>query len=85
MGDVTITLVVVMQKFGFHPTQHPLTKANSHPNQIINWKAQLEGGDADVFGASNGGATMVISSACHFFWTALPRDWRAAMIEVVAD
>ncbi len=29
-----------------------------HPNQITSWKAQLEGGAADVFGAggSNGGA-----------------------------
>ena len=25
-----------------------------HPNQITTWKAQLEGGAADVFGASNG-------------------------------
>ena len=25
-----------------------------HPNQITSWKAQLEGGAADVFGPSNG-------------------------------
>ena len=25
-----------------------------HPNQITTWKAQLEGGAADVFGAGNG-------------------------------
>jgi len=25
-----------------------------HPNQITTWKAQLEGGAADVFGPSNG-------------------------------
>ncbi len=25
-----------------------------HPNQITTWKAQLEGGAADVFGSSNG-------------------------------
>src|ERR1700694_3885112 len=25
-----------------------------HPNQITSWKAQLEGGAADVFGAGNG-------------------------------
>ena len=28
-----------------------------HPNQITTWKAQLEGGAADVFGSSNGTAT----------------------------
>jgi transposase-like protein len=27
-----------------------------HPNQITTWKAQLEGGAADVFGPSNGAA-----------------------------
>ena len=27
-----------------------------HPNQITSWKAQLEGGAADVFGAGNGAA-----------------------------
>jgi transposase-like protein len=27
-----------------------------HPNQITTWKAQLEGGAADVFGAGNGTA-----------------------------
>jgi transposase len=27
-----------------------------HPNQITSWKAQLEGGAADVFGPSNGAA-----------------------------
>ena len=27
-----------------------------HPNQITSWKAQLEGGAADVFDASNGAA-----------------------------
>ena len=67
VGDVTITLVVVMQKFGFHPTQHPLTKAKSHPNQITNWKASLRVEMLMFFGASNGGATTVISSACHYF------------------
>jgi transposase len=27
-----------------------------HPNQITSWKAQLEGGAADVFGLGNGAA-----------------------------
>ena len=27
-----------------------------HPNQITTWKAQLEGGAADVFGSCNGAA-----------------------------
>ena len=27
-----------------------------HPNQITTWKAQLEGGAADVFGSGNGSA-----------------------------
>ena len=27
-----------------------------HPNQITTWKAQLEGGAADVFGCGNGAA-----------------------------
>ena len=27
-----------------------------HPNQITTWKAQLEGGAADVFGSGNGAA-----------------------------
>jgi transposase-like protein len=27
-----------------------------HPNQITSWKAQLEGGAADVFGSCNGAA-----------------------------
>ena len=27
-----------------------------HPNQVTTWKAQLEGGAADVFGAGNGSA-----------------------------
>ena len=28
-----------------------------HPNQITSWKAQLEGGAADVFGPGHGNAT----------------------------
>jgi transposase-like protein len=28
-----------------------------HPNQVTAWKAQLEGGAADVFDSGNGGAT----------------------------
>jgi transposase-like protein len=28
-----------------------------HPNQITSWKAQLEGGAADVFGPGSGGVT----------------------------
>jgi len=28
-----------------------------HPNQVTSWKAQLEGGAADVFGAGGGHAT----------------------------
>ena len=28
-----------------------------HPNQVTTWKAQLEGGAADVFGAGNGTAS----------------------------
>jgi transposase len=31
-----------------------------HPNQITSWKAQLEGGAADVFGPSNGAAQPAI-------------------------
>jgi transposase-like protein len=31
-----------------------------HPNQITTWKAQLEGGAADVFGCSNGAAQPVV-------------------------
>ena len=30
-----------------------------HPNQITSWKAQLEGGAADVFGAGGGSAPAV--------------------------
>jgi transposase-like protein len=30
-----------------------------HPNQITTWKAQLEGGAADVFGAGSGSAPPV--------------------------
>jgi transposase len=29
-----------------------------HPNQVTSWKAQLEGGAADVFGPGSGGAAM---------------------------
>jgi transposase len=28
-----------------------------HPNQVTSWKAQLEGGAADVFGPGSGGRT----------------------------
>ena len=28
-----------------------------HPNQVTSWKAQLEGGAADVFGPGGGGGT----------------------------
>jgi transposase len=28
-----------------------------HPNQVTSWKAQLEGGAADVFGAGSGNGT----------------------------
>ena len=28
-----------------------------HPNQITSWKAQLEGGAADVFGSGSAGST----------------------------
>ena len=28
-----------------------------HPNQVTSWKAQLEGGAADVFGAGSGNAS----------------------------
>ena len=28
-----------------------------HPNQVTSWKAQLEGGAADVFGAGSGAAS----------------------------
>ena len=31
-----------------------------HPNQITAWKAQLEGGAADVFGSGNGAAQPAI-------------------------
>jgi transposase len=31
-----------------------------HPNQITTWKAQLEGGAADVFGSGNGAAPPAI-------------------------
>jgi transposase-like protein len=31
-----------------------------HPNQITSWKAQLEGGAADVFGGGNGAAQPAI-------------------------
>ena len=31
-----------------------------HPNQITSWKAQLEGGAADVFGAGGNGAPTAI-------------------------
>ena len=31
-----------------------------HPNQITTWKAQLEGGAADVFGLGNGAAQPVV-------------------------
>ncbi len=31
-----------------------------HPNQVTAWKAQLEGGAADVFGAGNGAAQPAI-------------------------
>jgi transposase len=31
-----------------------------HPNQITSWKAQLEGGAADVFGHGNGAAQPAI-------------------------
>jgi transposase-like protein len=30
-----------------------------HPNQVTTWKAQLEGGAVDVFGAGNGTASAV--------------------------
>jgi transposase len=30
-----------------------------HPNQITSWKAQLEGGAADVFGADGNGASQL--------------------------
>ena len=30
-----------------------------HPNQITSWKAQLEGGAADVFGADGSGAAQL--------------------------
>ena len=31
-----------------------------HPNQITSWKAQFEGGAADVFGPGNGAAQPVV-------------------------
>jgi transposase-like protein len=31
-----------------------------HPNQITSWKAQLEGGAADVFGLGNGATQPVV-------------------------
>ena len=31
-----------------------------HPNQITSWKAQLEGGAADVFGPGGGNATAAL-------------------------
>jgi transposase len=31
-----------------------------HPNQITSWKAQLEGGAADVFGPGGGGAAAAL-------------------------
>jgi transposase len=31
-----------------------------HPNQITSWKAQLEGGAADVFGLGNGAAQPIV-------------------------
>ena len=43
-----------------------------HPNQITRWKAQLEGGAADVFGA---GSTAP-ASRCRREVTAR-KDWRA--------
>jgi transposase len=36
-----------------------------HPNQITSWKAQLEGGAADVFGAG-GGATPLATRAADY-------------------
>ena len=37
-------------------------KHDVHPNQVTSWKAQLEGGAADVFGAgsSNGSAPLAV-------------------------
>jgi transposase len=29
---------------------------DGHPNQVTSWKAQLEGGAADVFGPGSGGS-----------------------------
>jgi transposase len=34
-----------------------------HPNQITSWKAQLEGGAADVFGPGHGNATPLFDCA----------------------
>jgi transposase len=33
---------------------------DAHPNQITTWKAQLEGGAADVFGPGNGTAAPAV-------------------------
>ena len=34
-----------------------------HPNQITSWKAQLEGGAADVFGSGSGGGNGAAQTA----------------------
>ena len=36
-----------------------------HPNQVTSWKAQLEGGAADVFGPGSGGGPAVDVKSLH--------------------
>jgi transposase-like protein len=49
-----------------------------HPNQIASWKAQLEGGAADVFGPGGGNAVAPPRHRCE---VAARQDWGTDALE----
>jgi transposase len=49
-----------------------------HPNQIASWKAQLEGGAADVFGPGGGNAVALPRHRCE---VAARQDWGTDALE----
>ena len=51
-----------------------------HPNQVTSWKAQLEGGAADVFGPGGGNAAAQPAGTTRSRSSALSTPYRASLI-----